>query len=127
MAYLLLLEGWARARRRNSRLPLSTMKTETDIPLDPPGTLLLQEFIEPMKLSQKAVAEAAGIPYVRFNELIHGKRRITGEYALRLGYFFQMEAKFWINLQADYDLRKAKREHGDLKNTTHTAQELMAR
>lgn len=103
------------------------MKPETDIPLDPPGTLLLQEFIQPMKLSQKAVAEAAGIPYVRFNELIHGKRRITGEYALRLGYFFEMEAQFWINLQADYDLRKAKREHSDLKGTTHTAQDLMAR
>jgi len=38
-----------------------------------------------------------------------------------------MEAQFWINLQADYDFRKAKREYGDLKNTTHTAQELMAR
>ncbi|MGJ8641679.1 MAG: HigA family addiction module antitoxin [Opitutaceae bacterium] len=102
------------------------MKIETQIPLDPPGTLLLQEFIEPMGLSQKAVAQGAGIPYVRFNELIHGKRRITGEYALRLGYFFQMEAQFWINLQADYDLRKARREYADLKKTTHTAQELMA-
>lgn len=102
------------------------MKIETQIPLDPPGTLLLQEFIEPMGLSQKAVAQGAGIPYVRFNELIHGKRRITGEYALRLGDFFQMEAQFWINLQADYDLRKARREYADLKKTSQTAQELLA-
>lgn len=91
------------------------MKTESYIPIDPPGTILLQEFIEPMGLTQKAVAEAAGIPYVRFNELIHGKRRITGEYALRLGYFFNMEAQFWINLQADYDLRKARRENVGLR------------
>lgn len=102
------------------------MKLDNYIPLDPPGTLLLQEFIEPMGLSQKAVAEGAGIPYVRFNELIHGKRRITGEYALRLGYFFQMEAQFWINLQADYDLRKASREYEGLKKSVHTAQELLA-
>lgn len=102
------------------------MKIETQIPLDPPGTLLLQEFIEPMGLSQKAVAQGAGIPYVRFNELIHGKRRITGEYALRLGDFFQMEAQFWINLQADYDLRKARREYANLKKTNQTAQELLA-
>lgn len=96
------------------------------IPLDPPGTLLLEEFILPMELTQKACAEAMGIPYVRFNELIHGKRRITGEYALRLGYFFKMEAQFWINLQADYDLRKASRAHSNLKKEVHTASELVA-
>lgn len=102
------------------------MKNDSRLPLDPPGTLLLQEFIEPMGLTQKAVAEGAGIPYVRFNELIHGKRRISGEYALRLGYFFQMESQFWINLQADYDLRKASREHAGIEKTVHTAQELLA-
>jgi addiction module HigA family antidote len=63
---------------------------------------------------------------VRFNELIHGKRRITGEYALRLGYFFQMEAQFWINLQADYDLRKASRAQGGLKEEIKPASELVA-
>ncbi len=102
------------------------MKTQNLIPLDPPGTILLQEFIEPMELTQKACAEGAGIPYVRFNELIHGKRRITGEYALRLGYFFSMEAQFWINLQADYDLRKASRVQGNLKKQIHPASELIA-
>lgn len=91
------------------------MKNQSLIPLESPGAILLQEFIEPMRLTQKSVAEGAGIPYVRFNELIHGKRRITGEYALRLGYFFQMEAQFWINLQADFDLRKARRENTDLQ------------
>jgi len=102
------------------------MNSKNLIPLDPPGKILLDEFIEPMKLTQKACAEGTGIPYVRFNELIHGKRRITGEYALRLGYFFQMEAQFWINLQADYDLRKASRAQGNLKKQIHTASQLMS-
>ncbi len=102
------------------------MKTTDLIPLDPPGTILLQEFIEPMGLTQKACAEGACIPYVRFNELVHGKRRITGEYALRLGYFFQMEAQFWINLQADYDLRKASRSQGEIKKKIQPASELLA-
>ena len=102
------------------------MKTKDLIPLDPPGTILLQEFIEPMGLTQKACAASAGIPSVRFNELIHGKRRITGDYALRLGYFFQIEAQFWINLQADYDLRKASRAQGDLKQHIYPASELLA-
>ena len=102
------------------------MKKTDLIPLDPPGTILLQEFIEPMGLTQKACAEGAGIAYVRFNELIHGKRRITGEYALRLGYFFQMEAHFWINLQADYDLRKARRAQGSLQQQIHPASTLIA-
>jgi addiction module HigA family antidote len=79
-----------------------------------------------MGLTQKACATGAGIPYVRLNELIHGKRRITGEYALRLGYFFQMEAQFWINLQADYDLRKASRAQGDLEKQIQPASTLQA-
>ena len=102
------------------------MNTRNLIPLDPPGKLLLEEFVEPMGLTQKACAEGTGIPYVRFNELVHGKRRITGDYALRLGYFFQMEAQFWINLQADYDLRKASRAQGNLKKQIHPASELVA-
>jgi len=82
------------------------------IPLDPPGTILLEEFIEPLGLSQKAVAQAAGIPYVRFNELIHGKRRISAEIALRLAAAFGTSAQMWLSLQADYDLRVTEREKG---------------
>jgi len=109
-----------------SSIIINAMNTETHIPIDPPGSILLEEFITPMGLTQKAVAGGAGIPYVRFNELIHGKRRITGEYALRLGHFFQMEPQFWINLQAEYDLRVARHESGDLSKTIHTANELLA-
>jgi len=82
------------------------------IPLDPPGRILLEEFIEPLGLSQKAVAEATGIPYVRFNELIHGKRRVTAEMALRLAAAFGTSAQMWLALQTDYDLRKTEREKG---------------
>lgn len=84
--------------------------SEARIPIDPPGRILLEEFIEPSGLTQKAVAEAAGIPYVRFNELIQGKRRLNAEYALRLGKLWGTSAEMWIRLQADYDLRTTRLE-----------------
>ena len=84
------------------------MNQNKDLPIDPPGTILLEEFIKPMGLTQKAVAQATGIPYVRFNELINGKRRITAEYSLRLGRYFGQHESFWLNLQTDTDLRQAK-------------------
>jgi addiction module HigA family antidote len=82
------------------------------IPLDPPGTVLLEEFIEPSGLTQKAVAEATGIAYVRFNELVKGKRRLSAEYALRLAAFFRTSPELWLRLQVDYDLRQAERKKG---------------
>lgn len=82
------------------------------IPLDPPGRILLEEFIEPSDLTQKAVAEAAGIPYVRFNELVQGKRRVNAEYAIRLGAYFHTSPELWLHLQSDYDLRQTEREKG---------------
>lgn len=82
------------------------------IPIDPPGRILLEEFIEPSELTQKAVAEACGIPYVRFNELIQGKRRMTAEYAIRLGVYFRTSPELWLRLQADYDLRLDERKKG---------------
>ena len=86
----------------------------THLPIDPPGTILLEEYIAPMGLTQKSVAEATGIPYVRFNEIIKGKRRITAEYSLRLGRYFGQSESFWLNLQADTDLRLAKKQKGAL-------------
>lgn len=88
--------------------------TPSDLPIDPPGTILLEEYIAPMGMTQKAVAEATGIPYVRFNEIIKGKRRITAEYSLRLGRFFGQSEGFWLNLQTDTDLRRVKARKGDL-------------
>ena len=74
--------------------------------LDPtlPGEVLMEEFIEPLGLTQNRVAIAIGVPPRRINEIVHGKRRITADTALRLGRYFGTTAQFWINLQTHHDL-----------------------
>ena len=69
-----------------------------------PGEMLLEEFLKPMKISQYRLAKAIGVPPRRINEVVHGKRSVSADTALRLGRFFGMEAQFWLNLQARYDL-----------------------
>ena len=82
------------------------------LPIDPPGTLLLEEYLEPMGLTQKQVATATGIPYVRFNEIINGRRRISAEYSIRLGRYFGQHESFWHQLQSDTDLRRTQAAKG---------------
>lgn len=74
--------------------------------LDPvsPGEVLLDEFLEPMGLSQNRLARGLGVPPRRINEIVHGKRRITADTALRLARFFRMSPEFWLGLQMDYEL-----------------------
>jgi len=69
-----------------------------------PGEMLLEEFIKPFGLSQTELAEKLGVSYPRVNELIHGKRSVTPDTALRLEQLFGMEAQFWLNLQLAWDL-----------------------
>lgn len=69
-----------------------------------PGEVLLEEFIGPMGIIQNKLAVEIGVPPRRINEIVHGKRRITADTALRLGRYFGMSAQFWINLQSHYDL-----------------------
>lgn len=69
-----------------------------------PGEILLEEFLVPMKLSQNKIATDIGVPPRRINEIVHGKRRITADTALRLAYYFKMSPQFWLGLQMDYDL-----------------------
>jgi len=69
-----------------------------------PGEMLLEEFLKPMSLSQTDLAEKMGVSYPRVNELIHGKRGVTPDTALRLEQLFGMEAQFWLNLQLAWDL-----------------------
>ena len=83
------------------------MKT---ILVEPPGTILEQEFFRPLGLTAYRVAKGCGISQPAMSQILHGKRAITAETALRLGLFFRMEPEFWMRLQADYDLRKARRE-----------------
>ncbi len=73
-----------------------------------PGEILLEEFLKPMEISQYRLAKDISVPQRRIGEIVHGKRAITADTALRLGRFFGMEAQFWLNLQARYDLLKAK-------------------
>ncbi len=69
-----------------------------------------------MNLSQYFVAQSIGVPPRRINEIVHGKRGITADTALRLGRFFRMEAQFWMNLQTRYDLEVTREELSDRLN-----------
>jgi addiction module HigA family antidote len=72
-----------------------------------PGEMLQEEFLKPMGLSQRDLAEGIHVPYQRINELVHGKRGMTPSTALRLERFFGMSAGFWMNLQLRWDLYRA--------------------
>jgi addiction module HigA family antidote len=74
------------------------------------GRILLEEFLNPMGISQAEFARRTGIPASRITEIIKGRRAITAETALAFGIFFNMEAQFWMNLQTHYDLRRAQLE-----------------
>lgn len=78
------------------------------IPPVHPGEVLNEDFLKPMGISQYRLALAIGVPPRRINEIIHGKRRITADTALRFGRFFEMEVEFWLNLQSHYDLEIEK-------------------
>jgi|SRR5680860_261192 len=69
-----------------------------------PGEVLLEEFIEAMGISQYRVATDIGVPPRRINEIVHGKRGISADTALRLARYFGTSERFWLNLQAQYDL-----------------------
>jgi addiction module HigA family antidote len=72
-----------------------------------PGEILLEEFLKPMNLSQNQMALALRVPARRTNEIVHGKRSITADTALRLSRYFGTSAEFWLGLQADHDLDTA--------------------
>src|SRR3954465_9859741 len=79
-------------------------------PLIHPGEMLLEEFLRPLGLQQSVVADELGISRNRLNELILGKRSVTADTAIRLERRFKMPARFWLHLQADYDLQTALNE-----------------
>ncbi|MEK6766399.1 MAG: HigA family addiction module antitoxin [Planctomycetota bacterium] len=79
------------------------MSTEKIKPIHP-GEILLEEFLKPMRLSQNQLANDIGMAPRRINEIVHGKRRITADTALRLAHYFKMSPQFWLGLQMDYDL-----------------------
>ena len=73
-----------------------------------PGEILLEEFLEPLGISQYRLAKDISVPARRINEIVHGKRSITADTALRLSRYFGLSDRFWLNLQGRYDLELEK-------------------
>ncbi|HLE21253.1 MAG TPA: HigA family addiction module antitoxin [Vicinamibacteria bacterium] len=77
-----------------------------------PGEILLEEFLKPMGISQYRLSQGIGVPPRRINEIVHGKRSITADTALRLARYFGTSERFWMNLQSRYDLEVEKDKLG---------------
>jgi addiction module HigA family antidote len=86
-----------------------TMKT---LPNIHPGEVLLEEFLIPLGISQNALARAAGVSPRRINEIVLAKRSVTADTAVRLAIALGTSERFWLGLQADYDLEEAHRAMG---------------
>jgi antitoxin HigA-1 len=84
------------------------MTTEKLLPPIHPGEVLMEEFLEPMGISQYRLAKDIRVPPRRINEIVHGKRSISPDTALRLSLYFGLSERFWINMQARYDLEVEK-------------------
>ena len=88
------------------------MKTKL-LSLVTPGEMLVKEFLKPLGLTEYRLAKDIGVPPRRINEIVHGKRAISTDTAFRLSQYFGNSPQFWLNLQADYDLRRMER-NGEL-------------
>ncbi len=75
-----------------------------------PGEVLLQDFMQPLGTTARRLAADIDVTPSRISELVNGKRPITADTALRLGIFFGMDPRFWLNIQTEYDMRMASRE-----------------
>ncbi|MFO8154504.1 MAG: HigA family addiction module antitoxin [Pseudomonadota bacterium] len=78
-----------------------------------PGEVLREEFLVPLGISQNALGRAIGVSPRRINEIVHGKRALTADTALRLARYFGTTPEFWMGLQDDYELEEARRSLGD--------------
>ena len=83
------------------------MKTKMLAPIHP-GEILMEEFLKPLGISQYRLAKDINVPARRINEIVHGKRSISADTALRLSRYFNLSERFWLNLQARYDLEMEK-------------------
>ena len=94
---------------------MSKSSTIIEEPLHNPhaGEILLEEFLVPLGLSQNAIARASGVPPLRINEIVLGKRAVTADTDLRLARYFRMSEGFFLGLQNDFEIRERKRQLGD--------------
>ena len=83
------------------------MKTKMLAPIHP-GEILMEEFLKPLGISQYKLAKDINVPARRINEIVHGKRSISADTALRLSRYFNLSERFWLNLQGRYDLEMEK-------------------
>ncbi len=79
-----------------------------------PGEMLIEEFLDPMEITQRELATAIAVPYQRVNEIVNGRRGVTPSTALRLSQFFGTSSDFWMNLQQRWDLYHAQRAEADV-------------
>jgi addiction module HigA family antidote len=86
-------------------------RTKTEKLIDPvhPGEILLEDFMKPLRLTVNKLALDLHVPATRIGEIVHGRRRVTAETALRLARYFHTNAEFWLNLQNFYDLEVSRR------------------
>ena len=82
-----------------------------------PGKVLREEFLNPMDLTQRELADAIHVPYQRVNDIVNGRRSITPSIALRLAKFFNMSADFWMNLQLRWDMYLAQQDEVEILKT----------
>ncbi|QGU06897.1 putative HTH-type transcriptional regulator YbaQ [Corynebacterium occultum] len=92
----------------------SSTTTEVDL-IEPvhPGEILMEDFIEGFGITQNKLAVSIGVPPRRINEIVHGKRGITADTAIRLARYFGTSEELWMNLQSNYELRLERRALGD--------------
>lgn len=87
-----------------------------------PGGVLLEEFLKPLDISQNKLARTMGVPPRRINEIVHGKRAVTADTAIRLARALGTSEQFWMGLQADYDLEEARKAaQSELKKVENIA------
>lgn len=91
---------------------LTTINTDLVVPIHP-GEILLEDFIVGFGITQNKLAVAIGVPPRRINEIVHDKRGITVDTAIRLARYFGTSEEFWMNLQSNYELRLRRRALGD--------------
>jgi addiction module HigA family antidote len=76
-----------------------------------PGEILAEEYLKPLGLSASALAKAVGVPANRISDILRGRRDVSADTAIRLGRFFDVDPRFWLNLQAAHDLSRAEAEN----------------
>jgi antitoxin HigA-1 len=95
-------------RQATSRRRRAAKENEPALSSISPGEILLEEFLVPLGVSQNGLARAIEVPPARINDIVHNRRAITADSAVRLGIYFGTSVEFWINLQAQYDARVAR-------------------